>query len=105
MTDKPSKNEDEYFVKQDAELLQKKRAQLDAATRAAERKSHFMKCPKCGGDLLTEEFHGVQLDRCGECHGLWLDADEIDAVVAHEDHGVIRRVLGDVMATFRHRKR
>ncbi len=103
--EKPSRNEEEYFAKQDAELIQKRKAALEAAEQSAERKSHYMRCPKCGGRLQTEEFHAVQIDRCPECHGLWLDAEEIDAVVAHEDHGVMRRVLGDVMATLRGGKR
>ena len=30
-TDKPSRNEDEYFVKQEAELLRKQRTQAEAA--------------------------------------------------------------------------
>src|SRR6185436_2952080 len=62
--DKPSKNEDEYFARREAEIL---KASRDAAARAsndAERRSHFMRCPKCGGKLKTEEYHGIQVDRC-----------------------------------------
>jgi hypothetical protein len=102
--EKPSRNEDEYFAKQDAELIMKRKAALEAAAQSAERKSHYMKCPKCGASLTTEEFHGVQIDRCPDCHGIWLDGGEIDAVIAHQDPGVMRRVLGDVMATLRSRK-
>ncbi len=50
-TDKPSRNEDEYFAQQDAELLKKQREQADKAALDAERKSHYMKCPKDGFDL------------------------------------------------------
>ena len=49
-TDKPSRNEAEYFVKQDAELLRKQRETAAAAARDAERKTHYMKCPKDGFD-------------------------------------------------------
>ena len=101
MTDKPSKNEDEYFATQEREKLGKIRAAAEKAAKAQERKTHYMKCPKCGADLQTEGFHGVQIDRCPECHGLWLDAGEIDAVVAHEDKGLIGRVFDDVMTSFR----
>jgi hypothetical protein len=99
--EKPSRNEEEYFAKQEAEKLEKRRAEAAAAARAEERHSHYMKCPKCGATLATEEFHGVQIDRCPECHGLWLDAGEIDTVVAHEDPGLLRRVIGDMVRTFR----
>ena len=54
-TDKPSRNEDEYFVKQDAELMQPQRAEAEAAAREAERKSHYMKCPKDGHDLAVQQ--------------------------------------------------
>ena len=101
MTDKPSRNEDEYFARQERESLDKSREQVRKAAVQEERRSHYMKCPKCGADLATESFHGVQLERCPDCHGLWLDAGEIDAVVAHEDKGIIGRVFGDVMSTFR----
>ena len=74
---KPSKTEDEYFVKLDAELIKEQRARLDAERAAAERKSHFGKCPKCGGTLFETEFHHIKLDKCPDCHGVWLDAGEL----------------------------
>ena len=78
MTDKPSRNEEEYFATQERENLAKVREAARKSAMSEERKSHYMKCPKCGADLKTEDFHGVQIDRCPECHGLWLDAGEID---------------------------
>lgn len=89
MPDKPSRNEDEYFAKQSAELIKKKRSAAELEQRSAERQSHYMKCPKCGADLTTEDYHGVQIDRCPECHGMWLDAGEIDTLLAREDAGVL----------------
>lgn len=101
MTDKPSRNEEEYFASQEREKLEKHREAARRAALSAERKSHFMKCPKCGADLQTEDLHGVQVDRCPEDNGIWLDAGEIDAVSAHEDPGLITRVFGDVLSSFR----
>jgi hypothetical protein len=73
----PSRNEDEYFAKQDAELMKQMRATLDQERSAQERKAHYMKCPKCGADL-KEETHGhAKVDVCPDCGGLWLDAGEI----------------------------
>jgi len=100
-TDKPSRNEDEYFVQQNAELLKKQRAQAESAAREAERKSHYMKCPKDGYDLTTSEYHGVQIEICGHCGGMWLDAGELE-VVAHEDRpALLTQVLSDAFSTFR----
>lgn len=100
-TDKPSRNEDEYFVKQDAELLHKQREQATAAAREVERKSHYMKCPKDGYDLASSTYHGVQIETCPHCGGMWLDAGELD-VIAHEERpALLTRVLSDAFSTFR----
>jgi uncharacterized protein len=89
MPDKPSRNEDEYFAKQSAHLIKKKRSAEEQEQQAAERKSHYMKCPKCGADLATEDYHNVQVDRCPDCGGMWLDSGEIEDLLAREDAGVI----------------
>ncbi len=99
MTDKPSRNEDEYFAREEAERLQKLREKEKAERVAAERKSHFMKCPKDGGDLRTIELHGVQVDTCDECRGLWLDSGELEVLMKHEDPGLFRKVMGDLWSS------
>jgi uncharacterized protein len=100
-SDKPSRNEEEYFAREDAELLRKQRERAHAAAVEAERKSHFMKCPKDGYDLSTSEYHGVQIESCPHCGGVWLDAGELESV-AHEDRpNVFTRVLSDALSTFR----
>ncbi len=75
---KTTHNEDEYFAKQDAELLKERRAALDVQRASQERASHFMKCPKCGGDLKEKKFHGMIIDVCADCHGTWMDAGELE---------------------------
>lgn len=88
MTDKPSRNEEEYFARQEAELLEQSRAKTQRVTIEQNRKSHYMKCPKCGADLNTVDYHGVQVDRCPECDGVWFDAGEVESLVK-KDTGVI----------------
>jgi len=95
--DKPSKNEEEYFARRDAELL---RQQRDAAQRAAleaARRSHHMICPKCGYDLITGEWHGVQVDQCTHCHGIWFDAGEAETLLAHPEPTMLARVFRTVL--------
>jgi hypothetical protein len=89
MEDKPSKSEDEYFVKQDAELIKAQRARLDDDRSKAERASHYMRCPKCGGQLEEVEFHHVKIDRCTDCSGVWLDKGELE-MLEHVDQSRIR---------------
>jgi uncharacterized protein len=97
MTDKPTKNEDEYFAKRDAELLRQQRSSAQHAAAEAERKSHHMKCPKCGYDLITNDWDGIQIDQCTHCHGVWLDADEADALLKHPHPNIMARVFRAVM--------
>jgi uncharacterized protein len=99
-SDRTRRNEDEYFAREDAELLRKARERAHAAAIEAERKTHYMKCPKDGFDLASSEYHGVQIETCPHCGGMWLDAGELEAV-AHEEHpSVLTRVLSDALSTF-----
>ncbi len=87
----PSKNEDEYFLLQDAELIKAQREKLDAEREAATRRAHFMKCPKCGADLKVQTLKNVSVDVCPDCKGLWLDAGELE---------LIGKVKDSAMSTF-----
>jgi len=105
MTDKPSHNEDEYFARQDAELMQSERARLSEERAAAERLTHIMKCPKDGYDLTSGDYHGVTIETCGHCGGIWLDANELAAIVGATDRpGLLGRVFGDVLTTLKSRR-
>ena len=98
--EKPSRNEDEYFVKLDADLMKERRKQLDAERAKQERASHFMKCPKCGGDLAERDTGGVKIDQCGDCKGVWLDAGELELVRDTRKSG-ISRFVDDLFGTSR----
>jgi hypothetical protein len=102
-TDKPSHNEDEYFARRDAELLKDQRAAAAKAARLAERQRHIGKCPKCGADLETVDLHGVQIDRCPEDGGMWLEAGEFEELAKHHDPGFVGRVLGEVFRSLKRR--
>jgi hypothetical protein len=97
MTDKPSKNEDEYFARRDAELLRQQRASAQQAAAQTERKSHYMKCPKCGYDLITGDWDGIQIDQCTHCHGVWFDAGEAESLLKSPQSNVLSRVFRAVV--------
>jgi uncharacterized protein len=100
-TDKPSRNEGGYFAQQNAEILRKQRSLEEAAALETERKTHYMKCPKDGYDLSSRQFHGVQIETCPHCGGVWLDAGEL-AQVVHEEHpALLTRVLSDAFQSLR----
>ena len=89
MTEKPSRKEDEYFAKQSSDLIKAGRERAQRESIEVSRRAHYMKCPKCGADLVTEEYHGIQVDNCPECKGMWLDAGEAEDLLRREDAGVI----------------
>jgi len=97
MTEKPSRNEEEYFARREAELLRQQREALQRAEVEAERRSHHMKCPKCGYDLITGAWHGIQIDQCTHCHGIWFDAGEAESLVGNSEPGLLGRALKSVM--------
>jgi len=33
-----------------------------------------MKCPRCGGDMVSESAGKIGFDRCRECRGVFLEA-------------------------------
>jgi hypothetical protein len=85
MPEKPSSNEEEYFHKLEREKIEKRRQEA-ALKRAEEEREqrkqlHFMRCPKCGAALAEETYHGIKVDRCGECQGVWFDAGEIESLI------------------------
>ena len=85
---KPSETEDEYFAREEAArlartALEKTRA-LEAEERQRLKELHWMHCPKCGMELKTMKYKDIQIDRCFNCHGTWLDEGELEAVAGKE---------------------
>jgi hypothetical protein len=94
---KPTQNEDEFIAREQAVQLHKlaheKAKSLTATERDERRRLHHMKCPKCGMDLHSLVYRGVTIDRCGSCHGTWLDAGELEQLAGHGGD-VLQRIIG-----------
>jgi len=41
----------------------------------------FMKCPTDNATLIMSERHGIEIDYCPECRGVWLDRGELDKII------------------------
>jgi len=91
VADHDNKSEDEWFLRNEKELLDTARAARlkREAERAAREKAdetrrlkelHFMKCPKCGHDMKEEKLENVTVDRCTHCEGIFFDAGELEQV-------------------------
>lgn len=95
---KTTNPEDDYFIKEQAEQLRalaaKKRAELAQVERERLKTLHYMHCPKCGLDLHTITFKGVDIDKCFSCGGVYLDNGELEKLSGHEQSGVIHAMLG-----------
>ena len=76
--------EDEYFVKQERELLAKLKLKQEAEAKEAAKKASHMVCPKCGAPLKERSFQKILIDQCTGCGGIWLDAGEMEQVAEKE---------------------
>ncbi len=88
--------EEEYFAKEDREKIAKLKAAADAEKAAAallaRKEQHWNKCGKCGADMDTKPFRGIEIELCPECGAVLLDPGELEKL-AGEDHGAVVKGL------------
>ena len=91
-------SEEEYFHRQQAEQLAKLRelaALENAETALAEvKKLHFHKCGKCGADMDTVLFKGVEIERCAQCGAVLLDRGELEQLAGEDQSGFFSGLFG-----------
>jgi len=94
---KPTKTEDEYFAREDAEKAKRLKEQLKGESLEEQKQNIkticYMKCPKCGGDLTEVVFRGIKIDRCTSCNGVWLDDGELEKLAGPEEKSSIREII------------
>lgn len=54
-----------------------------------------MKCPIDSTELLMSERHGVEIDYCPQCRGVWLDRGELDKIIEQADPPSDERARSD----------
>jgi uncharacterized protein len=81
---KPTDQEEEFFARQDFERMKDKEEQRARDLASAEKQRlqtlHYMRCPKCGMQLVEIDYRGIKIDRCTACDGVWLDAGELEQI-------------------------
>ena len=86
--------EEGYYAKLERERKKKlkelSKQHIEQAEREKAKALHFMKCPKCGMNLFEMDFKGIKIDECSSCHGIWLDAGELGALVKTEKRSLSR---------------
>lgn len=81
---KPTEKEEEYFAR--FEFERKKKIEMEKHQKLAHeekerlKKVHFMRCPKCGMELIEIDYKNIKIDKCSECEGIWLDAGELETI-------------------------
>lgn len=88
MSKKPSEKEEEYFARMEFERKRRMEEGKQQKLREEEKKMlrdlHFMKCPKCGMELIEMDYRGIKVDKCSKCQGVWLDAGELETAAGLE---------------------
>ena len=53
-------------------------------------------CPEDYSTLAAIEYHGVELDLCQECNGVWLDSGEIDHIMKLRRSSPALEIVGEL---------
>ena len=89
---KPTEHEEEFFARQEFERmkdLEEKRARkIQAEEQESLKELHFMRCPKCGMQLVEIDYRTIKIDRCTACDGVWLDAGELEEISRFDSSGM-----------------
>ena len=70
--------EEEYFHRKNKEAVEKMREKMQIAAEAKAAGTSSLQCPRCDGSLKPTTFEEVEVDVCGKCGGIWLDAGELE---------------------------
>ncbi len=88
----PSEKEEEYINRMEYEKLKRLEIEKHKKLAQEERKKikdlHYMRCPKCGMELIEIDYKNIQIDKCSECEGIWLDAGELEEISKLEKSGL-----------------
>ena len=72
--EKEKAEENRFIAERERLALEKLRAQAAAAAPRG-------LCPRDGTKLSTRKEHGVEIEYCGTCQGLWMDKGELEQLV------------------------
>lgn len=85
---KPSTKEEEYIARLEFEERKKREEERNEKMLLEEKKKlkelHYMRCPKCGMELIEISYKNLNIDKCSSCDGIWLDAGEFEMVTELE---------------------
>ena len=87
--------EEEYFHRQNKELIEKMRAQMKVSEEAKAAAAAALQCPRCDGTLTQTKVDDVSIDKCDKCGGVWLDSGELEQLTKRENGSFLSRLWGN----------
>lgn len=88
--------EDEYFARKEFDrrkkLLDEEHQALKKKEKEDLKKLHWMRCPKCGMEMIEIDVAGVHVDKCSSCLGYYLDNGELEQIVEKKNTGFLNRL-------------
>ncbi len=82
---------------EEAYFAAREREKLEALRKTGEGEAPRGLCPRCGVKLEEQELHGVSIDVCKDCGGIWLDKGELEQLQAREEEGWFTTWVRDVL--------
>lgn len=88
--------EEQYFAERDRQLIAKLKTGKEQEHEEDVRSEVRGRCPLDGERLQSRKLHGVAIEECPVCKGMWLDAGEWKTLAERERGGFFGRwFLGD----------
>jgi len=88
--------ENDYFARIEFERLKKqvedRQHEMKKEERERVRQLHWMRCPKCGMEMVEVEFEGIKVDKCSSCLGEFFDNGELEQLSSKTKPGFLRRL-------------
>ena len=102
---KPSRNEEEYFhreeFRQRMELARRREAERAEAERSRLLEIHENHCPQCGSELEDIQVREGRANQCPNCLGVWLDHETFDRITHPvDDNRYLTGILRDVLLQY-----
>jgi uncharacterized protein len=84
--------EDGWFSQHEKHMIEENRRRRDEEMaarsgeeeekeRQARKREHWLKCPKCGHDMIVASIDEIEVETCTDCGGIYFDRGEIEQLL------------------------
>ena len=89
-------DQEEAYIKQKETSIRQERDKRRAELEQTQQKElHWMKCPKCGGQMVEKDMESIKIDICTSCDGMYFDKGEFEiAAKSFESHSMYDKISG-----------